>query len=199
MAIGIGIGDCALILESLVRCASLLRGEAVDGFAGHAEAYRSFANATAYLRRYLKAEGHTIKPVLRFELKSLKKLLKLFISRIQKLEPSLGSNRQRRGFRRIWQKIRWPFHDAILNGICHKLNSKFSMIKFIIDLETAQTIRIVNPCPPAGLSSAPAVGPKFVLMDARSKLHGVSMAGVKSWTVGGISKSTSQLFQPTIL
>ncbi|KAK2016897.1 hypothetical protein LZ32DRAFT_614789 [Colletotrichum eremochloae] len=165
MSIGFGIGDFVLLLQGLVKCASLLRGEAVDGFAGHAEAYESFANGAALLRRFLKAEGKSLKPHLRLELRSLNRLLKEFLSRIQQLEPSLGKTRKKGGLRRILQKLRWPTYDAILSGICHKLSSKFSMIKFIIDLDNGP----LN------------VGPKFVLVDARSDYHSVSMANVKCW------------------
>ncbi|KAH0423553.1 nadp: d-xylose dehydrogenase [Colletotrichum camelliae] len=165
MSFGIGIGDCVLILRGLVRCWSLLRGEAVDGFAEHAEAYKSFYNGARYLRRFLKAEGKEMEPHLREELTSLNRLLKDFLARIQQLQTSLGEDREKKGFRRILQKIRWPLYDKILSEICQNLSFKFHMIKFIVDLN----------------NGPPAVGPNFVLVDARCKPHGLSMAGVKCW------------------
>lgn len=83
MSFGIGIGDCVLILRGLVRCWSLLRGEAVNGFAEHAEAYRSFYNGARCLRRYLKAEGRVLGPYLSEEVASLNRLFKDFLARIQ--------------------------------------------------------------------------------------------------------------------
>ncbi|KAF5514542.1 D-xylose 1-dehydrogenase [Colletotrichum fructicola] len=173
--------ECPQPQDGLVRCASLLRGEAVNGFAEHVEAYESFANGAAYLRKFLEVEGEALKPHLRVELRSLNRLLKDFLARMQQLQPSLGKDRKEKGFQRIIQKIRWPFYEKILSGICHKLSSKFNMIKFIVDLNNGSSIRFMNLCPSAGLPRPPVPGPKIVLVDARSEYHGLSMAGVKSW------------------
>ncbi|KAF5527414.1 hypothetical protein CGCA056_v001739 [Colletotrichum aenigma] len=181
MSFGIGIGDCVLILRGLVKCWSLLRGEAVNGVAEHAEAYKSFCNGARSLRRYLKAEGRELEPHLDEEITSLNRLLKDFLARIKKLQSSLGEECEKKGFGRIVQKMRWPLYDKILSGLCQKLSFKFDMIKFIVDLDNRSSVRLMNLCPPAGLSRPPDLGPKFVLVDARSEYHGLSMAGVKSW------------------
>ncbi|KAF6828969.1 nadp:d-xylose dehydrogenase [Colletotrichum plurivorum] len=163
---GVGIGDCYLVLRGLGRCTRLLRGEARDGFADHAQAYKSFANGAVHLREFLKGEqGRMLKPHLSVDLENLDQLLRDFLARIRRLELDLGVTPEDspRRLRRIFRMLRWPVYDAVMSGICHKLSATFDMIKFVIDLRIGSSIHVTNPCPPAGLPKPPDIGPRYLV------------------------------------
>ena len=132
MSFGLSPIDCIKIAQYFVRGASLLHGEAVEGFKKHFEEYLDWADHVQRLKSFIALDEAGRSDVFRRQLVGITATLDQFYSKIQRLDPYLGSKCCGNIFLLIIKKLTWPHQDKVLNNLQRDI--LFQFIRFNTNL-----------------------------------------------------------------
>ncbi len=130
MSIGVGLGDCILLLRVSLRAVKNLSGAAIDGFQEYKEMCKQLEATVALMSSCSRLPDGLRDPHLRGEIKKIHRLLKSFQGMVKRLEKRLGKERQRGSPINAITKLLWTFHDNHLSGIHAKLMQQFKILQY---------------------------------------------------------------------